>query len=126
LEFHRELVGLSANPRLIPLYEQMLSQTQLLVHNAALANPRIRLGLRRSAHREIVDAVMRRDVEAAHRAITEHYAYAEERLFGRPPAPTADRSAPMTDDEDAPPADSLSNKPHHRSTTERLGRTHSC
>lgn len=89
LEFHRELVGLSANPRLIPLYEQMLSQTQLLVHNAALANPRLKLGLRRSAHREIFDAVRRRDVDAARRAISEHYAYAEERLYGRKKAPLA-------------------------------------
>src|SRR6185369_12454224 len=48
LAFHRQLVSLSGNPRLIPLYEQMLSQTQLLVHNAALVNPRLRLGLRRS------------------------------------------------------------------------------
>jgi DNA-binding GntR family transcriptional regulator len=83
LEFHRELVALSANPRLIPLYEQMLSQTQLLVHGAALVNPRLRMGLRRSAHREIVDAMVRRDVDAARKAIAEHYAYAEERLFGR-------------------------------------------
>jgi DNA-binding GntR family transcriptional regulator len=88
LAFHRELVGLSANARLIPLYEQMLSQTQLLVHNAVLVNPRLRLGLRRSAHREIVDAVVRRDVDAARRAIAEHYAYAEERLFGRRKVPS--------------------------------------
>jgi DNA-binding GntR family transcriptional regulator len=83
LAFHRELVGLSTNPRLIPLYEQMLSQTQLLVHNAVVVNPRLRHGLKRSAHREIVDAVARRDVEGARRAIAEHYEYAEERLFGR-------------------------------------------
>ena len=102
LDFHRELVALSANPRLIPLYEQMLAQTQLVVHNAALANPRIRLGLRRSAHREILDAVMQRDVEAAHRAITEHYAYAEARLFGPPRVPATDRSASETDPESAP------------------------
>jgi DNA-binding GntR family transcriptional regulator len=82
LEFHRELVGMSANPRLVPLYEQMLGQTQLLVRSAAVVNPRLRLGLRRSAHREIVEAVLRRDVDAARRAITEHYEYAEERLFG--------------------------------------------
>lgn len=82
LAFHRELVGLSANLRLVPLYEQMLSQTQLLVRSAAALNPQLRLSLRRSAHREILEAVQRRDAGAARRAITEHYAYAEERLFG--------------------------------------------
>jgi len=89
LAFHRELVGLSVNPRLIPLYEQMLSQTQLLVRSAALVNPRLRLGLRRSAHREIMDAVRTRDTDAARRAIAEHYAYAEERLYGRAKASPA-------------------------------------
>jgi DNA-binding GntR family transcriptional regulator len=82
LAFHRQLVGLSANPRLIPLHEQMLSQTQLLIHHAVQVNPRLRLGMRRSAHREIVDAVARRDMDAARRAIADHYAYAEERLYG--------------------------------------------
>jgi DNA-binding GntR family transcriptional regulator len=98
LEFHRELVGLSANPRLIPLYEQMLSQTQLLVRSAALVNPRLRLGLRRSAHREILDAVRGRDVDAARRAIAEHYAYAEERLFGRAQDPSHAGSDHSTED----------------------------
>jgi DNA-binding GntR family transcriptional regulator len=39
LAFHRELVALSENRRIIPYYEQMLSQTQLLVRTAAKANP---------------------------------------------------------------------------------------
>jgi DNA-binding GntR family transcriptional regulator len=83
LAFHRQLVGLSANARLVPMYEQMLSQTQLLIRNAALVNPRLRLGLKRSAHRQILEAVRARDSEAARIAIAEHYAYAEQRLFGR-------------------------------------------
>jgi DNA-binding GntR family transcriptional regulator len=82
LAFHRRVVALSASIRLIPLFEQMLSQTQLLVHGAAIANPRLRLGLRRSAHRRILNAMVDRDGERARRAIEEHYAYAQQRLFG--------------------------------------------
>lgn len=81
LAFHRRLVGLSGNERLMPLYEQMLSQTQLLVRTAAQANPRLALAMRRSAHREILDALVARDAERARAAIAEHYAYAEQRLF---------------------------------------------
>jgi DNA-binding GntR family transcriptional regulator len=82
LAFHRQVIALSASARLVPLYEQMLSQTQLLVHGAAIANPRLRLGLRRSAHRRILDAVIARDAGRARRAIEDHYAYAAQRLFG--------------------------------------------
>jgi DNA-binding GntR family transcriptional regulator len=82
LAFHRQVVALSASARLIPLFEQMLSQTQLLVHGAAAANPRMRLALRRSAHRRILDAIVARDVERTRLAIEEHYVYAEQRLFG--------------------------------------------
>lgn len=81
LAFHRTVVSLSGNERLLPFYEQMLSQTQLLVRMAAMANPRLRLALRRSAHRDILDALLRRDVDAARRAIADHYTYAEQRLF---------------------------------------------
>lgn len=81
LAFHRRLVALSGNQRLVPLYEQMLSQTQLLVHTAAQANPRLALAMRRSAHREILDALQARDPERVRVAIVDHYAYAEQRLF---------------------------------------------
>jgi DNA-binding GntR family transcriptional regulator len=81
LAFHRGLVGLSDNGRLVAVYEQMLSQTQLLVRSAAAMNPSLRLAMRRSAHRDIHDALMARDADRAQRAIGDHYAYAEERLF---------------------------------------------
>lgn len=82
LGFHRGLVALSGNERLSAAYEQMLSQTQLLVRTAAAANPTLAGAMRRSAHRDIQDAVLARDVEAARLAIADHYAYAVERLFG--------------------------------------------
>jgi DNA-binding GntR family transcriptional regulator len=81
LAFHRGLVGLTDNGRLIAVYEQMLSQTQLLVRSAAAMNPSLRRAMRRSAHRDIHDALLARDVERARTAIVDHYAYAEDRLF---------------------------------------------
>jgi len=92
LAFHRQLVGLSGNERLMPLYEQMLSQTQLLVRTAAQANPSLGLAMRRSAHRDILDALLARDADRTRAAIVDHYAYAEQRLFsdGAVDAPDAD------------------------------------
>jgi DNA-binding GntR family transcriptional regulator len=81
LGFHRRLVSLSGNQRLITAYEQMLSQTELLVRTAVVANPTMSLALRRSAHRDILDALMARDRDRAREALDEHYVYAEERLF---------------------------------------------
>jgi DNA-binding GntR family transcriptional regulator len=81
LAFHRALVALSGNGRIIDVYEQMLSQTQLLARTAALSNPRLTLGMRTSAHRDIVDSVLSRDAERARLAVAEHYLYAEGRLF---------------------------------------------
>lgn len=81
LAFHRGLVVLTGNSRLIAAYEQMLSQTQLLVRTAEQVNPRLRLGLRRSAHRDILGAITAREVSHSRSAIAEHYLYARERLF---------------------------------------------
>lgn len=81
LEFHRNLVALTGNGRLIAAYEQMLSQTQLLGRTAAQVNTRLRLGMRKSAHRDIVRAISARSVPDARDAIHDHYVYARERLF---------------------------------------------
>jgi DNA-binding GntR family transcriptional regulator len=92
LAFHRALVALTGNSRLIVAYEQMLSQTQLLIRTAEQVNPRLRHGLKRSAHRDILWALAARDVATSRGAIAEHYVYARERLFSgqlQVPAPAA-------------------------------------
>ena len=81
LAFHRALVNLAANERLIAIYEQMLSQTQLLVRTAAVMNPSLGRAMRHSTHREILDALVARDVARARQAIENHYEYAKQRLF---------------------------------------------
>jgi GntR family transcriptional regulator, gluconate operon transcriptional repressor len=81
LGFHRGLVALSGNDRLNAVHEQMLSQTQLLVRTAAMANPTLAGAMQRSAHRDIQEAILARDIDRARLAIADHYAYAVERLF---------------------------------------------
>jgi DNA-binding GntR family transcriptional regulator len=81
LAFHRGLVALARNERMSTMYEQMLTQTMLLLRTAALENPALRTDLRRAAHRDILRALLDRDESAARAAIEAHYRYAEERLF---------------------------------------------
>ena len=81
LAFHRSVVTLARNERMAVMYEQMLTQTMLLLRSAALENPSLRTDLRRAAHRDILRALLDRDEAAARAAIEAHYRYAEERLF---------------------------------------------
>ena len=81
LAFHRALVVLARNERMATMYEQMLTQTMLLLRSASLENPALRTDLRRAAHRDILQARLDRDEAAARAAIEAHYRYAEERLF---------------------------------------------
>jgi DNA-binding GntR family transcriptional regulator len=82
LAFHRGMDHLSGNDRLVAMYDQMLGQTELLMRSAAATNPGLGNAMRRSAHRDILDALLARDVERARVALVDHYAYAVERLFG--------------------------------------------
>jgi DNA-binding GntR family transcriptional regulator len=81
LAFHRSLVALARNERMSTMYEQMLTQTMLLLRTASLENPALRTDLRRAAHRDILQALIDRDEGAARAALEAHYRYAEERLF---------------------------------------------
>ena len=58
LAFHSRLVALSGNSRLIASYDQMVVQTQLHAVNAADVNPRLRRPMKRTAHRNIINAMV--------------------------------------------------------------------
>ncbi len=81
LAFHRTLVAIAGNARMLTIYNQMLTQTAHLLRIAAEANPTLQTTIRPSAHREILDAVAQHDAARARDAIEAHYRYAEERLF---------------------------------------------
>jgi len=81
--FHRQLVALAGNRRMIGINETMLAQTGLLLRTAAEANPTLRSDLDRPVHQAMLDALRARDTRRAAEAIEEHYHYAEERLFAQ-------------------------------------------
>jgi DNA-binding GntR family transcriptional regulator len=81
LAFHRAVVAIPGNRRLMESYERPLIQTQLNAITAAESNPRLRTGMRRDVHRDILRALKRRDAERAAVAVVAHYAYARERLL---------------------------------------------
>ena len=81
LDFHRSVVSIPGNRRLIASYEQMLVQTQLNAINAAEVNPRLRRSMRRDAHRDILRGLRAHDADRSEAAIIAHYAYARERLL---------------------------------------------
>jgi DNA-binding GntR family transcriptional regulator len=81
LAFHRDLVALSGNKRMATINDQMLTQTALLLRIAAEGNPTLQTTIRRSAHRDILEALIARSASRAREAIEAHYRYAEERLF---------------------------------------------
>jgi GntR family transcriptional regulator of gluconate operon len=81
LAFHRALINLSGNGRLASAYEQMLSQTQLLLQSASLVNPNLKRGIPPSVHQAILKAILNRDKTAADRALRQHYASSAQRLF---------------------------------------------
>jgi DNA-binding GntR family transcriptional regulator len=81
LAFHRAIVDLARNERMSAIYDQMLTQTMLLLRATAEVNVELRTALRPAAHREIFDALVARDPDRVQAAIDDHYRYAEERLF---------------------------------------------
>lgn len=81
MAFHRALIALAGNSRMIAINDQMLSQTMMLLSVAARENESLRTDMRPAAHRAIFDALVARDADGARAALEEHYRYAEERLF---------------------------------------------
>ncbi|MFN8221661.1 MAG: GntR family transcriptional regulator [Gaiellales bacterium] len=87
LAFHRALVGLTRNSRMIAVYEQMLGTTMLLLRAAAETSPRLRTGMEPWVHRDIVAALRERTASRAREAVEAHYRVASERLFAADLAP---------------------------------------
>lgn len=82
LSFHRSIVGLAGNTRARAIYEQMLTQTMVLLRSAAEVDAAHRTKAAPSAHRAILSALIERDAAEAALAVSSHYRYAEERVFG--------------------------------------------
>lgn len=80
MAFHQTYCRMSGNRRLLALFEGLASQTVLLMrtelatHTSLAWTPPVEL------HRRIADAIAARDVDAAERAVRNHYQYTIDRL----------------------------------------------
>jgi DNA-binding GntR family transcriptional regulator len=81
--FHRRLIALTRNDRLITIYENMLAQTALLLRTAAKVNPELRTDMARPVHSDMLNALLARDTVRARVSVENHYIYAKERLFAQ-------------------------------------------
>ncbi|HEX4896960.1 MAG TPA: GntR family transcriptional regulator [Candidatus Limnocylindrales bacterium] len=93
MAFHRSYCRLSGNGRLLELFDNLASQTVLLMRttldsHASLAwTPPVEL------HRRIAQAIAARDVDGATKAVGAHYQYTQDRLHASDPPP-ASRGVP--------------------------------
>jgi len=79
LEFHRQMFEVGGNSRLLALFDPLASQTILLMR--AAEDPAIRLAPEPALHRNILDALVARDVGLAEAAVVAHFRFTEDRLY---------------------------------------------
>jgi DNA-binding GntR family transcriptional regulator len=85
MAFHRSYCRMSENGRLVALFEDLASQTVLLMRTALLKRASLAWTPPVELHRHIADAIRSRDEECAVRAVAEHFQYTHHRLEGREP-----------------------------------------
>ncbi len=80
MAFHRTYCRLSGNGRLLALFDDLASQTVLLMRTTLEARASLRWTPPVELHRAIAQAVAARDVDAAIHAVGAHYQYTQDRL----------------------------------------------
>ncbi len=83
MAFHRSYCHLSANGRLLAMFDDLASQTVLLMRTALETHASLGWTPPVEFHRRIANAIVARDVAAATAAVSAHYQYTEDRLFAR-------------------------------------------
>jgi DNA-binding GntR family transcriptional regulator len=86
MAFHRTYCQLSGNGRLLNLFDQLASQTVLLMRTALATRASLGWTPPVAFHRHIADAIAARDVAAAIAAVGVHYQYTQDRLHASAPA----------------------------------------
>jgi GntR family transcriptional regulator of gluconate operon len=81
LDFHREILSIAGNGRMSALYEQLATQTAVLLRNAMDMNQSLKLSPPDAVHQSMLDAIEARDVGAVREAVAGHYRHTRERLF---------------------------------------------
>ncbi len=82
MAFHRSYCSLSGNGRLVAMFDDLASQTVLLMRTALVTHASLGWTPPVEFHRQIANAIVARDVAAATAAVSAHYQYTEDRLFG--------------------------------------------
>jgi GntR family transcriptional regulator, gluconate operon transcriptional repressor len=91
MAFHRSYCRLSGNGRLLALFDDLASQTVLLMRTALAARASLAWTPPVELHRHIAACIAARDVAGALEAVGAHYQYTQDRLFATSPdgAPAA-------------------------------------
>ncbi len=82
MAFHRIYCRMAGNGRLLALFDNLASQTVLLMRTALTEHASLAWTPPVEVHRHIADAIRACDVDAAVRAVAAHYQYTEDRLAG--------------------------------------------
>ncbi|MCI0581953.1 MAG: GntR family transcriptional regulator [Chloroflexi bacterium] len=80
MAFHRTYCRLSGNGRLLELFDQLASQTVLLMRTSLESHASLGWTPPVELHRRIAQAIADRDVERATEAVGAHYQYTQDRL----------------------------------------------
>lgn len=120
LEFHREILRIAGNTRIINLYEPLATQTAVLLRTAIDMNPSLELSPPDAVHQSMAEALVAGNVDAVREAVANHYRHTRERLFtfideqAPADAPLQPRTLP-----NAQPVDGSSARPSARATSRR-------
>ncbi|HEX4898260.1 MAG TPA: GntR family transcriptional regulator [Candidatus Limnocylindrales bacterium] len=85
MAFHRTYCRLSGNGRLLDLFDQLASQTVLLMRTTLDSHASLAWTPPGELHRRIAQAIADRDVGRATEAVGAHYQYTQDRLRGQGP-----------------------------------------
>lgn len=83
MAFHRTYCRLSGNSRLLDLFDQLASQTVLLMRTTLESHASLAWTPPVELHRRIAQAIADRDVARATEAVGAHYQYTQDRLRGQ-------------------------------------------
>ncbi len=81
--FHREIIRMANNSRMLTMYDQLMLQTEMLIRSALDVNPTLRWSPPRPVHRDIYKALAARDGQRAREAVKNHYVHTKERLVSQ-------------------------------------------
>jgi DNA-binding GntR family transcriptional regulator len=81
LAFHREIYVVAGISRMLQIFDQLGTQTSILLRNAMAMNATLQVSPPDDIHQNIIDAILEGDTARAVEAVAAHYRHTRERLF---------------------------------------------